>query len=268
MFDCHIHSQFSSDSTMDAVDACETALHRKLEGLIFTDHLDFDYPGFENDFIIDFDMYSRFMDELKGTYSGRLKVLKGIETGIQPHVMKETQEVVNRYNFDYVIGSVHIINRQDPYVGGYYGDQTRQQAYDRYLEEILYMLQHYSHFDVLGHIDYIIRYGPYAERGLRYEEHQERIDCILRTLVAKGKGMEVNTASYRVKAGKKTVEYDIAILQRYRELGGEIICLGSDAHSAEYIGYKFSDFCKLLMDCGFQYICHFENRRPVFNKII
>lgn len=267
MFDCHVHSSFSGDSEMPAELACETAKKAGLSGLAFTDHLDYDYPNFDEKFLIDFDIYNEFMDKLKFKHNGGFKVLKGIEAGIQPHVIEDTQALVRKYDFDFVIGSIHIIDRIDPYYGEYYEGRTKVQAYSRYLEEILYMLNNFSDFDVMGHIDYIIRYCKYSDRSMRYNEHCDVMDAIFKRLVTMGKGMELNTGAFREKEGHTIPEFDENIIRRYRELGGEIICLGSDAHFPEYIGYKFDYFKEIIKKAGFNYLAHFENRKPIFEKI-
>ena len=93
------------------------------------------------------------------------------------------------------------------------------------------------------------------------------MDAIFRRLVSLGKGMELNTAAFREKEGKVIPEFDENIIRRYRELGGEIICLGSDAHFPEYIGYKFDHYKEIIKKAGFKYLAHFENRKPVFEKL-
>lgn len=267
MFDCHIHSDFSGDSSMAAEVACDTAIIRGLSGLAFTDHLDIDFPDFDIEFNINFDVYSEFMDKLKNKYSGKLKVLKGIEAGIQAHVIEETQAIIENYDFDYVIGSVHIIDGMDPYQKIFYEGKTKDAAYKRYLEEVLSAISSFDQFDVLGHIDYIVRNGGYDDRSLRYADYRDLIDSIFKMLAIKGKGIEINTASYRDKPGINTPQYDIMLLKRFRELGGELICLGSDSHSPEHIGYKFKYFQEMLLEAGFAHTVHFEYRKPVFDKI-
>lgn len=267
MFDNHVHSSFSGDSEMPPQMACHTAYGIGLKGLAFTDHLDYDFPNFDVNFLIDFDDYSNTMDMIKDKYSGRLSVLKGIEVGLQPHVIEQTSQLVKKYNFDFVIGSVHVIEKKDPYIGEYYGDMSKVQAYERYLKEIYDMLSRFDDFDVMGHIDYIIRYGHYDDRSMVYAEHSDIIDSILKLLVQKGKGMEINTASYREKPGLSTPVYDNEILKRYLELGGEIITIGSDAHSTDYIGYLIRHFENILMSLGYRYVTHFEGRKPVFKRL-
>lgn len=267
MFDCHVHSRFSTDSEMPAEAACQRAVEAGLEGIVFTDHLDIDYPEFEDQFGIDFQAYNTYMDNLKKQSRPHLKVLKGIEVGIQPHVMEETDRIVKAYDFDYVLASVHIIDREDPYRHPYYDNKTRKTAYERYLQEMLFMVRNFHDFDLVGHPEYIIRCATYDDRAFRYEELGDLLDELFRTLVAKGKGMELNTGSFRDKPDSPAVKYDLQVLKRYRELGGELISLGSDAHHPEYLGYKFDYFRELLLEAGFRNTVHFENRKPVFDKL-
>lgn len=267
MFDNHIHSSFSGDSQLPIEEACKRAVELGLKGVAFTDHLDFDYPGYDDTSNIDFTKYLSCLDRIEHLYSGRLKIIKGVEAGIQPHVIKDTLDVISRYGFDFVIGSVHIIDRLDPYTGEFYNGRTKLQAYSRYLEEVIFAIDNFDNFDILGHIDYVIRYGNYSNRSLIYNDHKDLLDSIFRKLINSGKGMEINTSSYRDKPGITTPVFDWRILARYKELGGDIVTLGSDAHSAEYIGYKFEYFKEMLKKTGFKYLTHFEGRKPVFDLL-
>jgi histidinol-phosphatase (PHP family) len=248
--------------------ACETAISNGLEGITFTDHLDYDYPGYDDDFFhIDFKKYSDSMDKTRSEYASRLNVLKGIEIGIQPHVIDKTVKVVESYNFDYVLASVHIMDGLDPYRESFYETRQKHEAYARYLSEILFMVKNISNFDNIGHPEYIIRYATYNVRMLLYADHSDLFDEIFKMLISGGKGMEVNTGSYKTFPNRVTPAYDINVLKRYRELGGEIVTLASDAHFPQYIGYKFKEFRALLLEAGFQYSVHFENRKPVFDRL-
>ena len=267
MFDCHVHSNFSGDSEMPAEDACIKAIEKGLDGIAFTDHLDYDFPDYQDFFNIDFDYYSEFMYSLKGKQKKGFKVLKGIEVGIQPHVIDNTLKIVEGYDFDYVLSSVHIIDGINPEVKAYYEGKTKKIAYERYLQEILFMVRNFSNFDNVGHFEYITRYSSYEDGSLIYYDHNEILDDIMKLLIENGKGFEINTGSFRDKPGIKTVAYDSMLLKRYKELGGEIISLGSDSHDVGYIGYKFAFFRDMLIDAGFKHIVHFEKRKPVFDKI-
>ncbi|MEG6613130.1 histidinol-phosphatase HisJ family protein [Pseudoclostridium thermosuccinogenes] len=267
MFDCHVHSSFSGDSEMPAEAACEKAIEVGLDGIAFTDHTDIDFPGSDFDFMIDYDEYFEFMDKLAKKYEGRLKVLKGIEAGIQPHVMDDTSKIIKNYDFDFVIGSIHVVDGKDTYKPSYFEGLSKHEAYSKDLKAIAWMVKEFDDFDIAGHFDYIIRKAPYEDRNLRYCEFSDIFDEIFKSLIAKGKGFEVNTSSFREYKGIITPVYDIDILKRYHELGGEIITFGSDSHTTEYLGYKFDFYKCVLQEIGFKYVAHYEKRKPVFEKI-
>lgn len=267
MFDCHIHSDFSSDGRMPAEAACEKAVSVGLNGIAFTDHLDIDYPDTDDSFNIDFDNYMKFMKALSERQKPNLKVLTGIEVGIQPHVIEQTLETVEPHEFDYVLASVHVLDGIDPYKRLYYEGKTRIEAYERYLKEILFMVRNFPDFDNVGHFEYITRYAGYDDRSLRYADHSDLFDELLKELIHKDKGFEVNTGSFRDKPGIRTSEYDTAVLKRYRQLGGEIVSLGSDAHNTTFIGYKFDVFKDMLIEAGFSHAVYFEKRKPVFYRL-
>lgn len=268
MFDCHVHSTFSTDSNMKAETACEAAIKAGLQGIAFTDHVDFDYPGYSNEFMFDLGDYQKFMNNLKSKYNTKLKVLRGVEVGIQPHVIDDSFNLISKYELDYILASVHVIDGQDVYEVEFYSNKSKKQAYLRYLKEVLYMINNYTYFDVVGHLDYIIRNCDYEDRTFRYSDHSDIFDEIFKKLIADGKGFEINTGSYRDKSdGRSVPQYDIETLKRFRQLGGEIICLGSDAHRPEYIGYKFDYFSEMLLQAGFRYTAHFEDRKAIFTPL-
>ncbi|MCX7709661.1 MAG: histidinol-phosphatase HisJ family protein [Clostridia bacterium] len=265
MFDCHLHSNFSGDSQMSVDEACEKAISLGLKGIAFTDHLDYDYPDYEEVFMINFDQYSKFMDQTKLKYNHRLKVLKGIEVGIQPHVLADSEQVVTGYDFDFVIGSTHIIDKLDPYTGSYFAGKTKKQSDTRYLEEVLFAVENFKNYDVVGHIGYIRRYNQCDDKTLRYVDYHDLIDTILKTVIRDGKGIEVNTSGFKGILNTPIPDFDI--LKRYKELGGEIITLGSDAHSAEHIALNFNFVKDQLKQIGFKTVTYFEKRKPVFINI-
>jgi len=248
--------------------ACQAAINMGLKGITFTDHFDINYPYPDLVFMFELDKYFEDIEEIKYKYKDQIKALTGIEIGLMPDTIDENQQIVRQYNFDYVLASLHVVDGMDPYMLEYYNEKTKHQAYERYLEEIHRIITLFNDFDMFAHFDYVIRPAAYDDRTLRYCDHSDIFDSIFKELISKGKGFEINTGSYRDRTdGKKLVEYDINILKRYKELGGELVCLGSDGHKPEHIGLKFSQFSELLKEAGFKYLVHFEQRNPVFTKI-
>jgi histidinol-phosphatase (PHP family) len=120
-------------------------------------------------------------------------------------------------------------------------------------------------FDVLGHIDYIVRYGKEKEKYYSYTKFSDEIDEILKYLIAHGKGIELNTAGF--KYGLGFCHPHPEILKRYCELGGEIITIGADGHKPEHIAYDFEKVAPILRECGFKYYTEFKERKPVFKQL-
>lgn len=265
MYDNHIHSTFSTDSRMDAVDACEKAIELGLSGLVFTDHVDYNYPDFDNDFLIDMDQYFEYFRKLQNLWKSKLNILIGVEMGFQPQVIDKINETISNYPFDFVINSVHIIDQTDPYTGKFFRGKTQQQAYERYLQEILCSINEFENYDIIGHIGYATRYGNFQDKRLRYNDYSDILDQILKAVIRNGKGIELNTSGLRTDLHSSIPGYDI--FDRYYELGGEIVTVGSDSHFKEHLGHSFKEAVDYLKNTGFKYISHFEARKPIFEKI-
>ena len=116
-----------------------------------------------------------------------------------------------------------------------------------------------------GHLDYVVRYGPNKDADYSYAKYADLLDSILETLIEKGKGLELNTGGLR--SGLRDVNPCAEVLKRYRELGGEILTVGSDSHSDSHISFEFEKACELLKECGFRYYTVFEKRSPEFRRL-
>lgn len=263
--DYHVHTKFSGDSDAKFDDIISSAVSLGLKEICITDHQDYDFYADGVLFELNADEYFNTLCEISKQYASVLTIKKGIETGLEPvHAMK-LHQLITSYPFDFVIGSSHLINGYDPYYPAYFEGKTDEQAFTEYFESIITNLEHCNDFDVYGHIDYVVRYCPNKNKNYSYEKFHGILDTILAKLIDMGKGIEINTSGYR--SGLNAPNPCLEIVKRYRELGGEIITIGSDAHSAKDIGYRFSDAENILKACGFRYYTKFENRKPVFIKI-
>lgn len=268
--DFHMHTAFSADSEADVETMLDTALEKGMETVCITDHWDEDYPKVYLEesgtpFCFDIEKYFEKAEQLKGCYAGQLDVRIGIELGMQPHLGTFYKEMTERYPFDFVIGSVHLIEGKDPYFGELTENHEDAWIYRRALEETLSNLEHIGDFDVLGHIDYVVRYGKYRAEQYSYERFSELLDQILKKVIASGKGIELNTAGW--KYGLDFCHPHPDVLKRYRKLGGEIVTVGSDAHKPEHVAYDFKKAEEVLKICGFTYYTQFRNRKPEFFKL-
>ena len=261
-WDQHMHCNFSGDSDALPEDMIKAAIAHGLSGICFTDHLDYDYPEEPNIFLLDFDNYFRELSDLKEKYAGRISVNIGIELGLQTQVAGQNLAVAKKYPFDFIIGSSHVVNHMDPYYPEFFAGRDEDAAYMEYFESVLQNIKSGVDFDVYGHIDYVVRYGPNKNAFYTYEKFKDIINEILSLLISKGKGIEVNTGGFKYGLGHPNPTEDI--IKRYRELGGEIITMGADAHAPEYAAYEFDKTAQIIKNCGFKYYTVFKNRKAEF----
>lgn len=261
MFDFHMHSTVSFDGRDTAVNMAAAAAKAGLREICFTDHMDYDPLGLMGDMAFDTRAYSDAYDSLEVP---GMTIRRGMEFGLLPDNREQLTKDLQRRNFDFVIGSVHFARDLDVYFAPYWEGRTVFEAEREYLETTLRCVQAHDDFDVLGHLTYLSKAkGHPAPRAIPYGEHREVVDEILKTLVSKGKGMELNTSGMdRCGEFLPGMEY----FRRFRELGGEIVTVGSDAHHSDRVGQYTFEACKCLAEL-FGHVCTFAQRECVFHKL-
>lgn len=269
IIDQHIHSNISHDGISSISEHIEYARKNHISEITFTEHYD-DYKGINTNLkTLDINKYK---DEyLKQKNDKLLKTNFGIEIGLRPESHKQISDMVKCNNFDFIIGSSHITCGKDiAYDKSFFKGITPHQAIIKYLNEVLQNISIYKNeFDVYGHIDYIIRciirnYGNVMTK-MDYQEFRELLDEILLSLIRTNKGIEINTSGIRYGLGSP--HPNIEIINRYRELGGKIITIGSDAHKKEDLGSNFDIAYDMLYSVGFNNVAIYHNRQPEFIKI-
>ncbi len=258
--DYHVHTSFSGDCKIVAEVMIEEAIQKGIRHLCLTDHMDYDYIDSAVCFEFDTAEYFRRLLPMKEKYADQIDLAIGIELGLQPYLSKKHHNLVFSHSFDFILGSVHLVHCKDPYYPAYFQGREEEDAYQEYFQCVLQNLEAYSNFDVFGHLDYVVRYGPNQNTYYSYQKYQEIIDEILRSLIKKDIGLEVNTGGYKYGLGVPNPCPEI--ICRYRELGGKIITLGSDAHDPAFLSYEFERAATLLKSCGFSSYYIFHNRKP------
>ena len=261
MFDYHMHSRVSFDGHDRGMDMALAAKAAGLKEICFTDHLDYDPLGRMGVMAFDTAAYDAEYDALEVP---GLKLRKGMEFGLTVDNRAQFQKDLRRRHFDFVLGSIHFVDDQDVYFPPFWEGKSVFEAERRYLEATLACVRIHDDFDVLAHLTYIGKTtAHHAPRPVPYAEHRELVDEILKTLAAKGKGLELNTSGLdRCGGFLPTPDY----FRRFKELGGEIVTVGSDAHRSDRVGQYSKDACQVLKEI-FGYVCTFEGRKPVFHKL-
>ena len=265
---CHMHSSYSADSDTPMEEMVRKAVSLGLPGICFTEHLDPDYPDTPEhlDFSLDIPSYRKAFFDLKEKYASRIPLRFGIELGLQPHLGETLSDVVRQEDFDFVIGSSHVLDHEDPYYPVFFNGKNEKDVYRRYFESELECLQAFSDFDVYGHLDYIVRYGPRKNADFRFDDHAEVLDALLEELIRKDIGLEINTGGFHYALGEPNPSSEI--LSRYHHLGGRIITIGADAHSPDRIAFAFDKAKDVLLRCGFREFTVFTRLKPTFYPII
>lgn len=262
-YDYHMHSNFSGDSETDMEDMIKKSIELGVKEICFTDHVDYDIISdvpFETDYNAYFSKLNYYADK----YKNNIIIKKGIEMGVQSHILNQCSNDINKYPFDFVICSLHAMNRVDLYNGTFFNNITQKQAYETYYTELYNIVKNYKDYSVLGHLDLIKRYGGYNQE-LDDRLFSDIIESILKEVIYSGKGIEINASCFRY--GLKDLTPSSYILQMYKDLGGEIITTGSDSHIPSQVAFKFDYIYEKLQSFGFEYIAKFDNMKPSLIKI-
>ena len=261
MFDYHMHSTVSFDGHDSGLAMAVAAKEAGLKEICFTDHIDHDCDAEGRSMVFDPGVYSAEYDNLE---VAGLKIRRGVEYGLKPYNKETMQKDLQLRNFDFVLGSVHFVNEQDIYYKEFWQGKTVEQAVGLFLEETLMCVQHHDDYDVLGHLSYICKARAHPDpKPLYLKDHREIVDEILKILVQKGKGMEINTSGVD-RCGDFLPREEF--FRRFKELGGEIVTIGSDAHNTQRVGQYAGQASEMMKDI-FGYVCTFEGRKPIFHKL-
>lgn len=261
MFDYHMHTVVSFDGRDSGIQMALAAKETGLKEICFTDHIDYEINTPEQAMVFDTQRYNEEYDHLDVP---GLKIRRGMEFGLKYYNQAQLKEDLKRRHFDFVLGSVHFVDELDVYFEPYWADKTVFQAERRFLEETLACVKAHADYDVLAHLNFISKSPANVTRScLAYDNHREIVDEILRILVQKGKGLEMNTSGVDRCGDFLPGE---AFFRRFKELGGEIVTVGSDAHTASRVGQYSDRACAILKDI-FGYVCTFEDRKPIFHKL-
>ncbi|HZK10072.1 MAG TPA: histidinol-phosphatase HisJ family protein [Clostridia bacterium] len=255
--DHHVHTKYSPDSDASIGAYLIRAKELKLEKVIFTDHIDMGAIESQFQKHIDYHEYFKSMKKLEKEYEIPIKI--GVEIGYERNYKEKIDDFLNKYPFDFVIAALHYGDGKDFYLGDFFKGKSQHQAYLRYFELVLEMVENFNNFDVLGHLDHIVKYGPFKDKTYDYTKYKKIIDDILWALIKKGKGIELNTSGLRSKL--KTTFPKEGVLKRYQELGGQVITIGSDAHFNRDYYAGILQGMELLKSLGFSQISSFSHRR-------
>lgn len=279
LIDCHTHTEYSVDSDADIIQMIERASQLGLAAYAVTDHCECNrwygkehYPDAETycyfDFGKSYEASISRLTELKKAYEGKINLICGTELGQAEQDTEVAEIVINDPRVDFIIGSMHQLPETEDFAFINYTEYTSdeiQKLLERYFLEV-HKLCKWGKFDVLGHLTYTLRYIE-GEYGFKPDtnRYDEIIAESFRLIIANGKGIEINTSGLRQKYGKTFP--DIKYVSLYKDLGGKILSLGSDAHCVEDLGKGIADGAKIAYEAGFRKIAWFKKHEPHFIEL-
>lgn len=265
--DQHLHTDSSEDSIAVMADMAEAAAAAGLDAICFTDHCDliyFNRAGVPDPRCHDF--WSRSMREYnKLREYPNLKIRIGMELGEINQDPENARRCYETEGLDFTLGSVHSIKNHIDFCLIKYQDYDEcYKLVDQYLDENIETAK-LGYFDSLAHVGYTIRYmKPYGIE-IDYSQFKDKLKVIYSILIQSGKGLELNTSGLR--QGADTTFPTSYMMKLYKQCGGEIVTIGSDAHSDADVGSHFKQAAELLADAGFRYLTVYDKHKPSFIKI-
>ncbi len=262
LYDYHVHSTISFDARVTLYDACRWAVRLGAAGLTFTEHVEFtrpDKPGRIPDFVA----YRRQIAEAREAFP-QLEIGMGLELGLCQGHHQEIEEIVAGGSWDFVLASLHTVDGFCAYNDEFTRGKDKKYAYRRYFDAMYTLFEENPCFDVAAHLDMIRRNTSFDDRTLTYSDYAEELDAILKLLIHRNQGLEINTAGWRFGIGG--AHPAPSILRRYKELGGVIVTCGSDSHS-EKVFDRIEDGYRWLRENGFSRLTLYRQRKPRFIEI-
>lgn len=284
--DYHLHTEFSDDSREPMENQVERAIELGLEEICFTDHVDY---GVKNDWAdgniqyrvgdgvgkpegsldpianVDYPLYFEKLHLMKEKYGDRIKIKQGLEFGMQTITIDKYKKLYARYKdeLDFVLLSIHEIDNKELWTMDYQRERSWQEYNDGYYKELYHVMKLYKNYSILSHLDLIVRYDPIGR--FPFKKVEDQIAEILKLAIWDGKGIEINTSSWHYGLDDTMPSRDI--LKLYKDLGGKIITIGSDAHTTRYVADHYDDALNILKGMGFTFITGFTKMKPEFHKI-
>lgn len=249
--DAHLHTDRSADSDVPIDAYAVAAIERRIPEIAITDHIDFD-PRLPN-FRPDTAERERLVREAAERWAPHgLAIRFGLEVTYESTLEDEIREHLARWPYDFVIGSVHV-GPDSPYhvtrVGRWVAGRTFDEIVAPYFAEVEAAARS-GLFDALGHLDFVKRYVAGHLGPADFADRLDLYEPILRALVETGTALEVNTSGLR-QAPRETYPGP-AVVARFRELGGERVSAGSDAHRREWFAHGLEEGYRVASDAGFE----------------
>lgn len=268
--DLHTHSNNSFDAKSSVDEMCCAAVERGLYAIAVTDHCEAPFIKYGKDC-----EYGSFDERIpksiketlaaKSKYADKLKVLCGIELGEPMHDSDGTKRALSYGEYDFILASVHNLRDMEDFYYLDYSAINLSLLLNNYFDEIAETAD-FDNYDSLAHLTYPLRYILVKTGSIPdMSEFKTQIDKIFKILIKKNKSLEINVSGLFKELKTTLPDYDL--IQRYYELGGRLITVGTDSHSTEYVGKGIETGLNIAKKAGFKQYAIYEKHNPVFIDI-
>ena len=273
--DNHTHSRHSHDGCETIDDMCARAKELGLKYYTITDHCEIDDYAYEE--------YQFYRDRVHGAYEDMIAkkeiypfFLAGIEMAQSLQSIKSVENILNGREYDFVIGSIHRLENFEDFAywdtQPYRGETLwtpeilpKEKAIERYLLDILELAK-WGKVDTIAHLTYPLRYMMNDDGSrMNFDKHSDIVREIFKTIIQNGTSLEINTSGLRQAIGEVLPNRDF--LKLYKEMGGELLTVGSDAHFVTDLGKGLQEGFEIMQDLGFKYYCVYKNRKAIMMNV-
>ncbi|WP_075981261.1 histidinol-phosphatase HisJ family protein [Bacillus massilinigeriensis] len=257
LMDYHHHTNYSHDSNAIMEDVCKNAIERGIKEICFTEHFSLN-PLVNTYDYLDFGQYLKNIKECQIQFGHQLIIKAGVEI-CEPHqLVEEYRNLLDPLKLDFILGSVHNIENNKLRI--FMENKEKEEVYRGYFTE-LYEMVSLAEIDVIAHLDLMKRYALSSYGNYEFIDYKDLLQAILKKAIDRHIGIEINTSGLRGELNETLPTF--SILKLYKELGGEILTIGSDSHEAENVGAGLIEAYQMAKEAGFKYIFHFEKRQPI-----
>ena len=268
--DGHNHTKhFSPDAGQTIDELINEAKSKGFTRIGITEHYEIDYPDHDTDWMFDLNKYNEDFKAWK-KLAGDFELLMGIEFGYQTHVAEEIDKTASLIPFDVVLLSNHLFRGRDFYVERECYKLPKKELHKEYIGIMAEMCERCDNYDVAAHYDYINRYTDNLNNFVLYEDCPQEFDRFFEALISKEKALEINTKSIQkhMERGFTRTLPDPEIIKRYKEMGGKMICFGSDSHFPGTFAVCFNEAVEYIKSFGFTESVYFKDRKPHFESLV
>lgn len=260
LIDCHLHTNISpdADKRVTVEKYCKRAMELSLTAIAVTEHIEVNNWSKEHE---TFELSMAANTAAKKQYPF---LISGLEMGQATQNFELAEKIMSDKRLDFVIASIHELPGQEDFAFINYRNVDIKKLLRENFMEILKLCK-WGRFDVLGHLTYVLRYMSKAGITADLSPYNDLIAESFKELIAKGKGIEINTSGLRQQYGKPfpSPKY----IKMFREMGGEVISLGSDSHTMRDFAANIREGAEIASEAGFKYFTIFKERIPRQIKI-